>query len=188
MRNYLFKDKENLISWDIIPSFTQMGDNKKSYLKRLKKYTKSLNKWNDDDINYFITNNALGTYIEDMLNEEFQDNTACFVVNNVNLPIAVVVLSPPYDKSVTLDYIIVNEKYRGQGLATRILQSVKDNICTMLNNHSIEEISALIRADNIASQKVFIKQGYSDLKPAHDKKSLYGVYTCKLKENTNYLP
>ena len=125
MRNYLLKDKEYSVAWDIIPSYSQMGPNIINYVKRLNKYAEILNTWNDVEIGCFVTRQKLGDYICDLLDNDYNPNTACFAVNKLGKPIGVVILSPPYDTNVNLNYIVVDANKRGHGLATRLLNSFK---------------------------------------------------------------
>lgn len=182
--DYLLHDKENDIIWDIIPSYSKMGAKEKDYTTRLNKYAEDLNTWNDDKILHFITTEKLGDHICETLNEEFVPNTACFALNKKGQPMAIIVLSPPYEQDINLEYIIVNEKYRNQHLATRLLKSLKSNLSTIIHTDSVENMGALVRRDNIASASALKNAGFTNLRPAHDKDSLFKVYFCRIQKPT----
>ena len=54
MKKHIFKDADNDLMWDIIPSINEKEPNNKQTLNRINKYTKYLNTWNDKDIIKFI--------------------------------------------------------------------------------------------------------------------------------------
>ena len=182
MFNNFFKDKENLIYWDIIPSFNDISNANNKHHKRLKSYLKKLNSWQDDDIAQFITRKELGKHIEDILNEKFRNNTACFAFDTRYRLVGVVILQEFDNKTANLDYIVLNEKYRNQGLGTRIIKSVKDNLTKILQSPQyIDTIYTMISDENPKSQKAFIKNGFY-VKPGNNKMSKYSIFMCDLRE------
>ena len=59
----------------------------------------------------------------------------------------------------TIEYIVVNPKYQGKGVGTRMISSIRHNPQCFIGNYK-GLISAFVNPDNTASKKAFLKNKF----------------------------
>lgn len=193
MKKHIFKDADNGLMWDIIPSINEKEPNNKQTLNRINKYTQYLNTWNDKDIIKFIVDDEkFGDFIKSLATDYSNEYTTGFALNHSNLPFAVAVLSPGTNNySYNIEYVIVDSNYRNHGIGTRIIASLRDNIHEFIGNkNTINEINCWARNDNFASQKAILKNKFiCKPAPANSSQSRFNlkIYTYKINDNSHSL-
>lgn len=194
--NYLYYDRENNICWLIQPPLeeiseenTGLTDNSMDYIRR------SLNKWKDASITTFISDDSpLGDFMTGENLTEFTDRSLAIAIKpncekgqmwdfiysperylfdvNDDLCDDVEIMgamsySPSMGNQYSLDYNIVNKKFRGKGLGTAMLKSFIDNPEFFTGRDKIKSIHATVREDNVASIKSLLKNGLTVVPGSH---------------------
>ncbi len=194
--NYLYYDRDNNICWLIQPPLceiheenTGLTDGTMDYIRR------SLNKWKDAGITTFIADDSpLGDFITGENLTEFTERALAVAIKpnctkgemwdfmyspdrylfDVNDDLcddaeimAVMSYSPSMGTQYTMDYNIVNKKYRGKGLGTAMLKSFIENPEFFTGREKIKAINATVREDNVASIKSLMKNGLTVVPGSH---------------------
>jgi len=72
-------------------------------------------------------------------------------------------LSSLDDNNLLLNYVVVSPGLQGRGIGTRVVRSINDNIANFTSLNHVEYATACIHNDNVASQKIFKRNGYEPL-------------------------
>ena len=81
-----------------------------------------------------------------------------------------------------VEYIMINPKYHGKGIATRFYKFMKENL-EFFNGHNTKFIQVSIKETNIPSRKAVLKNGFKRMKPT-TKIPNYSTYYLHLRKNT----
>lgn len=92
----------------------------------------------------------------------------CFA-DSSQVPTGVVYLSNAKlgEPHAVIDTIVVNPGKQKSGIGSRMVKSITQNFNYFTYNPNTSKIFATVHVDNIASQKVFIKNKFKMLRPCH---------------------
>ena len=85
------------------------------------------------------------------------------------------------EKNIYIEYIIVNPKYQGRGIATRFYKTIQDNIEFFSGSNNTHLIQLSINHENIASRKAVIKNNFKRMKPHNSADFIYATYYLNLR-------
>lgn len=88
-----------------------------------------------------------------------------------------------YKDNIYIEYLLVNPKYYGRGIATRFYKFLIDNL-EFFNGKNVEILQASIKEENIGSRKAILKNGFRRLKPVYEIPT-YSTYYLHLRPNDN---
>lgn len=83
--------------------------------------------------------------------------------------------------NIYVEYIMINPKYHGRGIATRFYRFLQDNL-DFFGGHDSKFLQVSIKESNIPSRKAVIKNGFKRMKPT-TKFPNYSTYYLHLREN-----
>lgn len=187
---YTFYDRKNEVCWIMQPSISEQGHSNTGLSPKTLEYLRqSLNKWKDDGVETFIINDQpLGDYMLGENLTEFTEKSIAFAVRldldrsekfafrdnpcgylfdvNDDLCDDVEVVgtmsySPCSNKgNYTIDYSVVNEKFRGKGIGTAMLRSFIENPDFFTYNRHLNTVFASVRDDNARCKKTLKQLGF----------------------------
>jgi len=82
--------------------------------------------------------------------------------------------------NIYIEYLLVNPKYHGKGIATHFYKFMKDNL-DFFGGQNIKYMQASIKEGNIPSRKSVLKNGFKRMKPTTEI-PLYSIYYLHLRE------
>ena len=91
------------------------------------------------------------------------------------------------NENIYIEYILVNPKFQGRGIATRFYKKIQENMEFFGGNKDINLIQLSINNENIASRKSIIKNGFKRMKPAYYEDNIYATYFLRVKKPTKEL-
>ena len=110
-------------------------------------------------------------------------NTKLYILQEEDTPLGQVRLT--YDTNVWQISYSIAPAYRAQGYGKIILQLAENEL--IRGGHIGEQLYAEVKKDNIASQRIFKKLGYSEVASQHD--NAYGyIKTVSAKVNDMIIP
>lgn len=83
-----------------------------------------------------------------------------------------------------LSYNVVNPKHHNEGIGTRVLQSVKNNL-EFFAGENCNNLQMIVDKSNLASHRVVYKNGFRRLNPAKNKDTDFSIYYFSPRENFN---
>ena len=180
-----FIDKAYGLKWKIINSLDKDAPNNKTIVEKVEEYSNHLNTWGDEAVSKFIVDDEpLGNFIKSLIYDEYSEYKTCFVlkkINNKETPIGVAVLSVDTRKKCKIEDVVIDKNYRGKGLGTRMLSSIRDNVNEFVGYYpEIQEIYGLVRNDNHASQQALFNSGFI-CSSANTGYNGYRIFTSKPK-------
>jgi len=168
-----FKDKKNGLVW-VIYNLEQDYNNKR-IKNKLERLNSSLNRWQGEDIDTYVTGGErLGDYFYTLLHykprsliEAFAYNknkalAGCCILANNALDIHNLdgVNTEDLKPNLRIEFIVTNPKLRNRGLATRMTCSIRDNQEVFTNGRDSLGVSSAIDVTNEPSEKLFKKCGF----------------------------
>lgn len=134
--------------------------------KQFSSYNKIIDSWSSNaGVKKYITTSdprPVTCMFMDFLGEE-SNIFYCFEDERL---IGTAFISGPYSNtdSATIEYIIVDPKAQGRGLATRMIKSITNNPKFFIGEKYNGKIVASIHKENIGSQKAFLKNSFQVVK------------------------
>lgn len=195
MELHKFKDSDNSIIWNIIPSLNQVKNNETICRDFINDYKSTLNQWQDQGISDFIVDGKpLGDHIKSILTGNEGEYVGCFAVTKSGKPIAYLLLGPDKNPdTLIIHHAVVSSKHRGKHLARKMINSLQNNLDEFTSSKDILYLQAQISNTNIPSQKAFLKCGFKKILSPHKERREFeekdpnfcGIYRCSLAEIKN---
>lgn len=187
---YTYYDRKNEICWVLQPPICEQGkDNTGLTENSLDHLRYCLNQWKDEGIKTFIIDGQrLGDYMLGENLTEFTEKSIAFAVklnldksekhSFINNPsgylfnsrddlmddvevLGSISFSPCVNRgNYTIDYGIVNEKYRGKGLGSKMIKSFIENPDFFTYGRHFNTILTSVRSDNVRCQKMLKNLGF----------------------------
>ncbi len=187
---YTYYDRKNEICWVLHPPISEQGkDNTGLTENSLDHLRYCLNQWKDDGTQTFIIDDQrLGDYMLGENLTEFSEKSIAFAVklnldksekhSFINNPagylfnskddlmddvevLGTITFSPCFNKGgYSIDYSVVNEKYRGKGLGGRMIKSFIQNPDFFIYGRRLDTIFTTVRSDNARCQKMLKNLGF----------------------------
>lgn len=138
-------------------------------LDKHKSYFGELSDWScDADIKKYVSGNfSLDKLFMDSVTgyskiKETNKFNLYFCCNKEGGLVGLVYMTSPIGRntSSTMEYIIVNPRYRGKGVGTKMVESVNNNLDFFNNWFESDGVFVSVQSENIASSRVFLKNNY----------------------------
>ena len=186
---YTYYDRKNEICWVLQPPICEQGkDNTGLSEKSLEHIKNSLNSWSDSGVEtYIVDDQPLGDYMLGENLTEFTEKSIAFAVklnldksenySFMNNPtgylfdskdnlfddveiLSTISFSPCSNGGYSIDYSVVNEKYRGKGIGGRMIKSFIDNQDFFTYGRRVKTLYTSVREDNTRSLAMLKKLGF----------------------------
>lgn len=218
--NYTFYDRKNEICWIVQPPISEQSKKNTGLTEDTLDYLRyNLNTWQDDGVQtYIVDDQKLGDYllgdnlteyneksiafavqldVDDNKNYAFMEDPSIFLFNShdnlyddVKI-LGTITFSPcANDGDYSLDYLVVNNKYRNKGLGYRLVKSFSDNTDFFTNYKPFNTLFATVREDNEPCKGMLKKMDFvvshcnSHNYPIGKRYTVYKKEFCDEMENT----